>query len=29
MAIDPICKMKVDESKSKIISDYKGQKYYF
>jgi YHS domain-containing protein len=29
MAIDPICKMKVDESKCKITSDYKGQKYYF
>jgi YHS domain-containing protein len=29
ISIDPICKMKVDESKCKIISEYKGKKYYF
>jgi YHS domain-containing protein len=29
MSIDPICKMQVDESKCKIISEYKGKKYYF
>jgi len=29
MAIDPICKMKVDEKKCQITSEYKGQKYYF
>jgi YHS domain-containing protein len=30
MAIDPVCKMKVDEKKpAGGTSDYKGQKYYF
>jgi Cu+-exporting ATPase len=29
MAIDPICKMKVDEDSAKWTSEYKGQKYYF
>jgi YHS domain-containing protein len=29
MAIDPVCKMKVEESKAAATSDYKGRKYYF
>jgi YHS domain-containing protein len=29
MAIDPVCKMKVDESKPAAVSEYKGKKYYF
>jgi YHS domain-containing protein len=29
MAIDPICKMEVDESTAKFTSKYKGKKYYF
>ena len=29
MAIDPVCKMEVDESKAAAISDYKGKRYYF
>ena len=29
ISIDPICKMKVDESTCKITSEYKGKKYYF
>ena len=29
MAIDPVCKMTVDEKKPAATSDYKGQKYYF
>jgi YHS domain-containing protein len=29
MAIDPICKMEVDEKTAKNTSDYKGKKYYF
>ena len=30
MAIDPVCKMKVDEKKAPGGSyEYKGQKYYF
>ena len=29
MAIDPVCKMNVDEKDAKYTSDYKGQKYYF
>ncbi len=29
MAIDPICKMTVDEKTAKFTSDYKGKKYYF
>ncbi len=29
MAIDPVCKMDVEEATAKYVSDYKGQKYYF
>ncbi len=29
MAIDPVCKMKVDEAKAAATSDYKGTTYYF
>ena len=29
MAIDPICKMEVDEKTAKWISEYKGKTYYF
>ena len=29
MAIDPVCKMEVDEKTAKWTSEYKGQKYYF
>ena len=29
MAIDPVCKMQVEESKAAATSDYKGKKYYF
>ncbi len=29
MAIDPICKMTVDEKAAKLKSDYKGKTYYF
>ena len=29
MAIDPICKMEVDESTAKWKSEYKGKTYYF
>jgi YHS domain-containing protein len=29
MAIDPICKMKVDEKKAKFMSEYHGKMYYF
>jgi len=29
MAIDPVCKMVVDESKAKFISEHRGRKYYF
>jgi YHS domain-containing protein len=29
MAIDPICRMTVDESKAKWKSECKGRKYYF
>jgi YHS domain-containing protein len=29
MAIDPICKMTVDEATAKWISEYNGKKYYF
>ena len=29
MAIDPVCKMDVDEDKAAATSDYKGQKYHF
>lgn len=28
-AIDPVCKMQVDERTCKITSEYKGKKYYF
>jgi P-type Cu+ transporter len=29
MAIDPVCKMKVNEEKSAGTSEYKGTTYYF
>lgn len=29
MAIDPVCKMEVDEDRSKYGSKYKGKNYYF
>ena len=29
MAIDPVCKMKVDEATAQWTSEYKGQMYYF
>jgi YHS domain-containing protein len=29
MAIDPICKMNVDEKTAKLKSEYKGKMYYF
>lgn len=29
LAIDPICKMKVDEETAKYVSVHKGKKYYF
>ncbi len=29
MAIDPVCKMVVDEKTAKIKSEYKGKTYYF
>jgi YHS domain-containing protein len=29
MAIDPICKMEVDEKTAQFKSDYKGKTYYF
>jgi YHS domain-containing protein len=29
LAIDPICKMTVDEKTAKFTSEYKGKKYYF
>ncbi len=29
MAIDPICKMQVDEKTAKWTSEYKGNTYYF
>jgi YHS domain-containing protein len=29
MAIDPVCKMQVEESKAAATSDYQGKKYYF
>jgi YHS domain-containing protein len=29
MAIDPVCKMQVDENKSAGKSDYNGKTYYF
>jgi len=29
MAIDPVCKMEVEESKAAATSEYKDKKYYF
>lgn len=29
MAIDPVCKMQVDEKKAPAKSEYKGKTYYF
>jgi len=29
MVTDPVCKMKIDESKAAGKSEYKGQTYYF
>jgi YHS domain-containing protein len=29
MAIDPVCKMQVDEAKAAGKSEYKGKTYYF
>lgn len=29
MAIDPVCKMKVDEQKAAGKSEYQGRTYYF
>ncbi len=29
MAVDPVCKMEVDENNPKYESEYKGKKYYF
>jgi YHS domain-containing protein len=29
MAIDPICKMEVDETKAVATSEYKNKTYYF
>lgn len=29
MAIDPVCKMEVDERTERFVSEYKGRKYYF
>jgi len=29
MAIDPVCKMEVDEKTAKFKTDYKGKTYYF
>ena len=29
MAIDPVCKMEVEESKAAATSEYQGKKYYF
>ena len=29
MAIDPICKMTVDENTAQWVSEYNGKKYYF
>ena len=29
MTKDPVCDMKVDESRTKYVSAYKGKKYYF
>ncbi|MEM2096000.1 MAG: YHS domain-containing protein [Candidatus Caldarchaeum sp.] len=29
MAVDPVCKMNVDERNAKHVSAYQGQNYYF
>ncbi len=29
MAIDPVCKMEIDESSAAATSEYNGQTYYF
>ena len=29
MAVDPVCKMQVDEKKAAATSVYRGQTYYF
>jgi len=29
MAIDPVCKMEVDEKAAKFKTEYKGETYYF
>ncbi len=29
MAIDPVCKMEVEESKAAAASEHQGKKYYF
>ncbi|MDG7001938.1 MAG: YHS domain-containing protein [Nitrososphaerota archaeon] len=29
MAVDPICKMKVDEKSAKFTSEHGGNKFYF
>jgi YHS domain-containing protein len=29
MAVDPVCKMDVNEKEAKLVSEYKGKKYYF
>ncbi len=29
MAIDPVCKMEVDEKTAQFKSEYKGKNYYF
>lgn len=29
MAVDPVCKMSVDEKKAAATYDYNGKKYYF
>jgi YHS domain-containing protein len=29
MAIDPICKMTVDENRARFTAEYQGKKFYF
>ncbi|MDD1719634.1 MAG: YHS domain-containing protein [Methanoregulaceae archaeon] len=29
MAVDPVCKMEVDEKTAKLKTEYKGKTYYF
>ena len=29
MAIDPVCKMEVDENTAEFVTEYKGNRYYF